>query len=116
MSEPAWIQLLRARTEQLGSRAAAAREIGYSRSAVSLALDGKYPARDVTRLSATVTALYTRCDCPSLATEITAGQCRGHRMRPMPQSNPDELRFWASCQGCAIGARLAEAEVTRRGV
>lgn len=116
MSAPdtGWLDLLRTRVEELGSIAAVAAEVGYSRSAVSLALSGNYPAK-VTKLAAAVIAAYTRCVCPYLKREITAAECRRHRTRPMPQSVPDELRFWSTCQRCPVGQRLAEAEAVRGG-
>jgi hypothetical protein len=107
-----WIELLRARVAET-SIAAAAREIGYSRPSISMALAGKYPAA-VGKLRAAVIAAYTRCRCPFLAREISAAECRRFRQRAIPQSQPAELRHWAACKSCAIGARLAEAEATRR--
>jgi hypothetical protein len=113
MSEE-WIDLLRARVAET-SIAAAAREIGYARPSISMALAGKYPAA-VGKLRAAVIAAYTRCHCPFLDREIPAGECRRFRQRAIPQSKPDELRHWAACKGCPIGARLAEAETQRREV
>lgn len=108
-----WLAMLGARVETLGSIQAVATELGYSRSSISLALAGKYPAK-VTKLQAAVVTAYTRCHCPYLAREITAVECRGHRTRPTPQSNPEELRFWSACQGCPVGRQLAAAEAVRR--
>lgn len=113
MSEE-WVDMLRSRVEQLGSIAAVAREVGYSRSAISCAVADKYPAANTTRLAAAVIMTYARCECPYLGCEITSGECRRFRTRPIPQSWPNELRHWAACQGCAIGARLAQAEGVRR--
>jgi hypothetical protein len=111
MSEE-WIDMLRARVAET-SIAATAREIGYARPSISMALSGKYPA-NVGKLRAAVIAAFTRCRCPHLEREIPAGDCRRYRNRAIPQSKPEELRHWAACKGCAIGARLAEAEATRR--
>jgi hypothetical protein len=105
--------MLRARTKQLGSIVAVAEELGYSRSAISLALAGQYPAR-VTKLKAAVVAAYTRCDCPFLVRLITSAECRQFRTRPLPQSQPDQLKHWCSCQQCPVGHALAQAEAVRR--
>jgi hypothetical protein len=111
---PDWLELLRMRVATLGSISAVARELRYSRTAISLALAGKYPAKSTTQLAAAVIAACMPCSCPFLGREITAGECRLFRTRPIPQSRPDELRHWAVCQDCPIGARLAAAEAQRR--
>jgi hypothetical protein len=108
-----WRELLRARVDELGSIQAVADELTYSRTSISLALAGRYPAKE-TRLEAAVVTAYGRCACPYLAQEITVIECRRHRTRAMPQSDPALLRHWAACQGCVIGRRLAAAEALRR--
>jgi hypothetical protein len=110
---PDWLDLLRARVDTKGSIAAVAAELGYSRSAISLALDGKYPAK-VTKLKAAVVAAFTICDCPYLARTLAAAECRQYRTRPLPQSQPDQLKHWCSCQQCPVGRALAQAEAMRR--
>jgi hypothetical protein len=108
-----WLDMLGARVEQLGSIQAVATELGYSRSSISLALSGKYPAK-VTKLQAAVITAYTRCECPYLAATITSAECRRYRTRPVPQSNSSDLRHWNVCQSCSVGRQLAAAEAIRR--
>jgi hypothetical protein len=113
VAEPNWLDLLRARVNELGTIQAVARELDYSRAAISLALSGKYPG-SVTHLEATVIAAYGTCGCPHLRRTITAIECRKYRCRPIPQSRPEELRHWTACQSCPIGRRMALAEELRR--
>jgi len=109
-----WLDLLRSRVDQLGSIVAVARELGYSRTSISTVLSGNYPAK-TTALQNKVVATYTRCDCPYLGRELTAIECRRFRTRPLPQSRPDELRHWSSCQRCPIGQALTAAESAAGG-
>lgn len=108
-----WIELLSARCTEIGV-AATARELGYSRAAVSMARAGKYPA-GIEHISAAVIRTYSQCDCPYLGVRITAADCRRNRSRPMPMSKPEALRFWTACRGCPIGRRLADVDAQAGG-
>jgi len=97
-----WLTLLAADVEQTGSKAATARRIGISRTAVSLALAGKYPAEDTSRIEARVlAALAGRVPCPHDRTDIARSDCADRAARPMPMSSPTELRAWTACRACA---------------
>ncbi|MGD9611179.1 MAG: LacI family transcriptional regulator [Desulfovibrionaceae bacterium] len=80
------------------SIAATARRLGYSRTAVSLVLAGKYPGR-TDRLAAKVLAELGRVTCPHLGREVTPGDCALNGGR-MPTSSPAALRLWRACQTC----------------
>lgn len=112
-SDIEWLGLLREQVALLGSIQAVATRIDYSRAAISQALSGKYPAH-TTRLAAAVIAAFSRCACPFLRRDITSGECRHFRTRPIPRSIPEDLRHWTACQGCPVGSRLAQAEALRR--
>jgi len=112
---PEWMALLAHRVVQLdGIKARVADELGVSRTAISLALAGRYPG-GTGRIAAKVLARYRICDCPWLKTDIVADECRQYRTRPMPQSNPGELRFWSACQDCPVGAVMARSEAIASG-
>ncbi len=77
-----------------------AEELGYKRSAVSMVLAGKYPAK-TDRIAARVLAVYAVHDCPALGECITQTACRAYALRPAPISSPRDLRHWRTCQTCA---------------
>ncbi|MBI3445599.1 MAG: LacI family transcriptional regulator [Magnetospirillum sp.] len=96
-----WLTLLQAEVDRLGSKAAAARQVGISRTAVSLALAGKYPANDTAPLEAKVLAkLAHRIPCPHDRAEIARGDCAGRANAPMPMAGASALRAWTACQSC----------------
>jgi len=96
-----WLILLANDVARTGSKAATARKIGISRTAVSLALSGKYPAEDTSRIEAKVLeALAGRVPCPHDRTDIARRACSDRATAPMPMSNPVELRAWTACGAC----------------
>jgi len=92
------LRLLRETAERT-SIARAAEAIGYSRSAVSLALAGKYE-RDLKPMAGAAIARLGRVRCPHLRMEIAAEACEGHRSKPMPTSAAAALRHWQACRRC----------------
>ena len=74
-------------------------EIGYSRTAVSLYLDGKYGG-DARRLERAVLHRFNRFPCPHLKADITPKDCASHAIRPCPTSNTRDARHWRACQTC----------------
>lgn len=88
--------------EKYGSLAAFAREIGFSRPALSRRRSGTY-ADDNSRIDAAIRAATGRLICPHLEREITPAACEAHRTKPMPRSNPDALRHWSACRTCPNG-------------
>ena len=96
-----WLALLADDVALTGSKAATARKIGISRTAVSLLLDGKYQAKDLGRVQAKVLeALAGRVPCPHDRTDIARRACSDRATAPMPMSNPAELRAWTACGAC----------------
>ncbi|OLN30423.1 Phage protein [Desulfovibrio sp. DV] len=80
------------------SIAATARRLGYSRTAVSLALAGKYPG-GTDKLAAKVLAVLGGVACPQLGHDVTAAEC-ADKAGAMPTSSPAALRLWRACQIC----------------
>lgn len=92
-----WFALLTAEARRTSITATAAR-LGYSRTAVSLALAGKYPG-GTDKLAATVLETFRRTQCPHLDREVTPVECAKHGGR-VPTSSPAALRLWRACQAC----------------
>lgn len=96
---PAWVLLLAAEVNAT-SMTAAGRQIGMSRSAVSLALSNTYPSRSVRGVAMRVIAALGRVECPAQLAQITEPECREFRVRRPPTHNPNALRQWQVCQRC----------------
>lgn len=98
-----------------GGIQAVATILEVSRTAVSLLLAGKYPARSEERMAARVLAKLGggRVICPYLEAELGVPECRSWRARPMPRSNPDAARHWTACRTCPVGAALGAGESRR---
>lgn len=98
-SEPRWLVLLRLAV-QTSTIAKVARGLGYSRTAISLVLAGKYPGK-TNRIEASVLAhLEQQIVCPYLGVIIGADVCHQHINAPAPTHNPLKLAHWRSCQQC----------------
>lgn len=82
-----------------------ARQIGYSRSTVSLVLSGKYDG-GTDAIAAKVLETFTdHVTCPFLSADITVGSCNDYQSRPMPTSHPRDLDHWMACRdGCPHSA------------
>ena len=111
MSKPSYPQLdadamrlLQARLEHHGgSRAAVARELGVSRTAISQALNGRYPA-DTRKLRATIVErLAEMVKCPHLSVELAPGVCKAARERKLSAASGsrEDAKHWQACQVCA---------------
>lgn len=85
-----------------GAISAVARELGYSRAAVSLALNGKYPG-DTRCLRAKLFEVYRgRLVCPHLGHEIEDAVCAWWRTRPCPTAHAGEVSHWLACKACPL--------------
>lgn len=103
-----WLTLLADDVARTGSKAKTAARIGVSRSAVSLALLGRYPA-GTQRLEAKVLeVLAGQVACPHDGTEIARRSCIERANAPMPMSSPEALRAWVACRTCPNRPDLAK--------
>ncbi len=97
------LRLLQVRLEfHGGSRAALARELGVSRSAVSQALDGKYPG-DTKKLRARIVEqLADQVRCDFLGAEVAPSVCKTWRIRPLSAASGSrsDVKHWQACQTC----------------
>lgn len=72
----------------------------YTRTAMSLYLNGKYPA-GVSAIEDTLRPLMTSRLCPFLNKEITADDCKSRQQRPMPLSRGSAMyQHWVACRNC----------------
>ena len=77
-----------------------AERIGYSRTALSLAINGKYPAGEK-GIAEAVLELLPQVRCPYLGKFIDRSECAGIALGAPPTSNPQRIRHWQACQQCA---------------
>lgn len=79
--------------------AGAAGEIGFSRTALSLYLAGKYAASD--SIERAILARYDVRGCPHTGQEIAAEACRRRARSPKPYGGMARELQWLACQACA---------------
>ena len=93
-----WMKLLTTAIAA-SSKQNVARELGISRSQVSLVANGKYIA-STEHIAKKVLSRYGRIHCPHLSAEITPDECNYNHKREAPTSNPREMKHWRACQTC----------------
>ncbi len=102
-----WLDILKDQVAK-SSKADVAKRIGYSRTAVSLALSGNYKG-STDKLEAAVLETFTGpIECPFLAERISSDDCTDFRTRPIPQSSAAALRHWRACQACPLARNESE--------
>jgi hypothetical protein len=74
-------------------------DIGYSRTAVSLYLSGKYRA-DAADLETAICRAYDRRHCPHTGASVEPGLCRKKALSPKPFGGAERLAWWTTCQTC----------------
>lgn len=100
-SEPRWLQLVRAEAACTNIAAVALR-LGYSRTAVSLVLAGKYPgnAGKIETKALEVLEPILTVACPYLDQDIALADCREHAGQRAPTHNPAKMHHWRACRQC----------------
>lgn len=94
----AWMDLLRAAIEK-STMTIVAEQLGVSRTAISLVVNGKYPS-STNRIEAKVLEVFGKVECPYLQTHIRQSECRDYSASSIPTSSPRALRHWRACQAC----------------
>jgi hypothetical protein len=97
---PAVIERLKAEVARLGTKQAVADIIGRSRTAVSLALAGRYPAKSTASFEAAVLDAFDRIDCPFLGDPVRRDHCRATATGRCPTHSPHAAAHWRACQAC----------------
>lgn len=97
-----WLELLRDQVSQRGpgGLGAVAAELGYSKSALSLVLNGKYDS-STARIEAAVLRTFGSIRCPFEERDLSAADCRFWRQCDRPTSSPWAQHHWAACQTCS---------------
>lgn len=95
----AWLNLLRDEVSATTIQATATR-LGVSRTAVSLVLSDKYPAK-TDRIAQRVIDVLGAVNCPALEESIPPERCLGYRTMRAPTHNPIAMRHWRACQRCS---------------
>jgi hypothetical protein len=116
LADPAWMDVLRSEAEKPGrTKADIAKELGVSRTAISLLCAGKYSARTdkvQAKIAGPVMALYAhRVWCPHLRKAISGDDCKAFCAAPMSTSDPGKLKHWAACRNCKQNPENAGAEM-----
>ena len=95
-----WLELLRNAVEK-SSMTAVAGKLDVSRTAISLVLSGKYPAK-TNKIAVKVLNAYARLVCPHTGTDINHAECSALSTSAVPTSSPQAMRHWRACQSCAF--------------
>ncbi|RRD90112.1 XRE family transcriptional regulator [Conchiformibius steedae] len=93
-----WFAILKARVDE-SSRSAVARDLGYSTTAISLIMNGKY-AGSTDKVSERVLEVYTRIACPYTGAEMPLMACMETANGKAPTHNPMKMAHWRACQNC----------------
>lgn len=94
--------LVAARRDGGDTIAGLAREIGYSRSALSQFLSGTYPG-GTAGIEAAIVRAFGKGQVACVAdagTLVSPAVCAAMRRAPAPISNPADFQAWATCQSC----------------
>ena len=79
-----------------------ARQLNYSRPAISMALRGKYIG-GTSRLAALIFEVFAdRVDCPFLGRDIAPAECKTQREAPIPSAPRSAVDHWRACRHCAF--------------
>jgi hypothetical protein len=77
-----------------------AKQLGYSRTTISLVVSGDYDASTDKIADAVRRNFSNQVECPHLNCVITLEACKDCQSRKIPQSNARALRHWRACQTC----------------
>lgn len=100
-SDPRWLELLRCEAVATSIGAVALR-LGYSRTAISQVLSGKYPGNTAKIEVAALAVLEAPLTvaCPYVGSDIPIDTCRATSTNRAPTHNPVLMWHWAACQQC----------------
>lgn len=93
-----WFAQLKQAVSESNIAAVAAR-MGYSRTAISLVMNGKYLGK-TDKIAARVAAAMNRWPCPYLGCDISADDCAAVHACPTPSHDPARLAHRRMCRTC----------------
>lgn len=100
-----WLALLRNRVSEIGI-GATARELGVSRTSVSMLVSGRYPG-NTEHMAARIIGRYTRNACPHDGASVSPADCARYAEK-VPTSSPAALRRWRACQTCEFNPKKGD--------
>jgi hypothetical protein len=103
-----WLDLLRYQVAQRGLGPVAA-DLAYSKTALSLVLNGKYDS-DTSRIEKAVMDTYGTIACPFEERHLPAADCHFWRQCDHPTSSPWAQHHWAACQTCVHNPKPKEPQ------
>lgn len=93
-----WLTILKAEIAAT-SQAKTAKKLGYSETAISLILNGKYRGK-TDKFAATVIAILAKVNCPYTGLEIDIITCHETAYSKAPSHNHVKMKQWRACQNC----------------
>lgn len=113
LPDPEWLQILRIEVEKPGATiASVAASVGMKRTALSMLLSGKYPAKldkVSAKFGAAVLARYRdQVLCPHLRRGIGPAECLAHASAPMSTSSPVKIAQWSACRRCPLNPTMSK--------
>ena len=77
-----------------------AERLGYSRTAISLILNGKYLGKPDKIAKAVIRVLQASVACPFTGADVEKAVCREKSASRAPTHNPQAMAQWSACQRC----------------
>lgn len=102
-----WRELIEIEQKKGRSITEIAKDIGYARASLSLALTGKYIG-GTERIEQKIIEVFGSVDCPYFSHEIAQAECVAYSQREAPTQNPTGMRHWRLCQNCPNNCRAKE--------
>ncbi|MCA8059442.1 helix-turn-helix domain-containing protein [Burkholderia cepacia] len=99
-ADPDWLAMLREAVAAT-TQTEVARQLGRSKSTVSLVLSGKYPGK-TDRVAARVLKTFGQVQCTHTGQQISLTVCVSFANRRAPLNNPMELSHWRTCRNCPL--------------
>lgn len=104
-----WIEVLQQEVSRSNHKEAGKR-IGYSRSAVSLAVKGVYPGGTDNIRRAVMQELAGEIECPHLGELISKDDCSHIQKLPLSTSNMNLRRHRKACAHCQFNTSVKELD------
>lgn len=98
MSEQ-WFELLKTQIAAKTMRVVAD-ELNYSKTTLSLIINGKYGDKTTDRVRDKVLTTYAQVHCPYQNQMLAMGDCVALATVAAPTHNPLKMQQWRACQSC----------------
>lgn len=93
-----WFKTLKEQCDTKTARVVA-QELGYSKTTLSLILNGHYVGK-TDRVCDAVLLRYHFVECPHLRKMLRVHECVSLATSPAPTHNPIKMQQWRACQNC----------------